>query len=1649
MKSPLRKLPRRILNVLTLLGLTCLVNAASATNYYVNDASTSGDVYTSAAGTVGNPGTSAAAPHNSLKNIINTNALVPGDTIFVDAGSYTDVNINVPSTKTGFVIMGAGTTLTTFNNGSGYFMDITGAGVQLHKVKLTSYTYNTGALGKAISVRNCQNVLIKNVEISGCGASGGDAPIYITTTSASTSATLRNVYIHNNTGNYGGGVDILMNVPSTTPTLTVTLDSCTITNNTKTSSFGGGINVTEGPSNASNAQAPVVTINYSTINNNTAQSGGGIYVGDDCVLTITKSCASGNTSTASAGSDGGGGLHIQSGTISLNEMIVENNTATQYGGGIFIRHGYTGTRNFSLSNSIIRNNNATDGGGVYVANRYLATFTNCLFYENTASDEGGALCIYDSDVTMTATLKLVNCTVADNTTTSATASDIGGVDVKGAADAKIYNSIFRSNTHMDIDGGIGPNPTVGNCMYQTVGTITNAGSNQVGTNPLFVNQAGNDYRLQSTSTAINAGASAVVGLTIPTTDHVGTSRTGNPDIGCYESGALYPYVVNACSANPCTPIVSVSITNVTCMSGNNGALSASITGGGCGTGDTYSWTNGSGTVVGTTASISGLTAGTYTLTITTAVGAFVFGPYTVTEPNITLSMSGIVSPVCVNAPSFTITGNMAPSGLITGTGITNQVNGTATFNPEGAGVGGPYNITYFYTYNTVCTTSVVETITVIAAPTADAGNASTNICAGANVSIGGSPSGTGGTGTLTYGWTPSSGLSSTSNANPTAQPSSTQTYQLTVSDVNGCQDTDTIRVIVNANPVADAGASSQTICAGSSASLGGSPSGSGGTGALSYAWTPSGSLNNPTNANPSASPTSTTTYTLTVTDALNCSATDNITVNVNALPVIDASLQSITQTTCNSSNGAINGITAGGAPVIAYSWSNGTSVVGSNANLTNVPSGTYTLTVTDGNNCQATYGPVGISDIGGPVINVSGIVLQSDTCGHSAGSITGITVSGGSGSYNYEWSSASTVVGSALNLIDVPAGNYVLVVSDASGCATTSGPFTVNEVSGPNLDLSGFTFSADTCGQSSGSFSGIVLSAGTNPIVIEWSDGSTVVSSSLNPSGLSDGTYNLLVTDARGCTASAGPYTINAVDGPSLSESAAVASPEHCGQADGSLSGYQLSGGNGNVDVAWYNGATLVSNNLDVNNLSAGNYVLVISDAAGCADTSSVAVVASVSGPVTDASAAVVGDEICGSSNGSVTGVTVSGGSPAYVFSWTNGSTVVSTSQDLTGVPGGSYFLIVTDAFGCSDSTSVFVLNSSDGLVVDAGGMSVSGEACGLQNGSVSGVVISSGNPPYATVWYNGATVVGNALDLTNVPSGNYTLVITDANTCADTVDVVINDLASPQIDSVNASVLDETCNEGNGAVNGVLVNGGSGTIEVSWYNGTNQLISNSLDIASLQSGTYTLIAVDTNGCADTLSVLVDDLSGGTVLANADFATGSQDDLLPINVVANDQGSASTVTVLSGPNHGSVQSISGGVVNYMPNQGYYGQDSLYYSICDNFCVNRCDTALVVITIEQDIPIDIPNGFTPNGDGFNDFFFIVGLHQYPNNKITIFNRWGDKVFAAEPYQNNWDGTSSNTALKISGDKVVDGTYFFILDLGDGSEPITGFVELKTR
>lgn len=89
---------------------------------------------------------------------------------------------------------------------------------------------------------------------------------------------------------------------------------------------------------------------------------------------------------------------------------------------------------------------------------------------------------------------------------------------------------------------------------------------------------------------------------------------------------------------------------------------------------------------------------------------------------------------------------------------------------------------------------------------------------------------------------------------------------------------------------------------------------------------------------------------------------------------------------------------------------------------------------------------------------------------------------------------------------------------------------------------------------------------------------------------------------------------------------------------------------------------------------------------------------------------------------------------------------------------------------------------------------------------------------------------------------------------------------------------------------------------------------------------------------------------------------------------------------------------------------------------------------------------IPEGYSPNSDGINDFFVIRGIENYPNNKIIIFNRWGNKVFEANPYLNTWNGRSQS-GLNMGGDELSVGTYFYVLDLGNGSPVYKGTIYLN--
>jgi large repetitive protein len=176
-------------------------------------------------------------------------------------------------------------------------------------------------------------------------------------------------------------------------------------------------------------------------------------------------------------------------------------------------------------------------------------------------------------------------------------------------------------------------------------------------------------------------------------------------------------------------------------------------------------------------------------------------------------------------------------------------------------------------------------------------------------------------------------------------------------------------------------------------------------------------------------------------------------------------------------------------------------------------------------------------------------------------------------------------------------------------------------------------------------------------------------------------------------------------------------------------------------------------------------------------------------------------------------------------------------------------------------------------------------------------------------------------------------------------------------------------------------------------------------------------------------------------IAFDDSATTQIDSAIVITILDNDilKGGTLQDSLVSKPRHGSVI-FNNGTAFYMPNPGYWGLDTFEYAICN---INGCDTARVIIKIDAGSNLTVFNGFSPDGDGMNDFFTIRGIENYPNNGVILWNRWGNQVGEVKGYNNVdkvWNGT-------WNGKNVPDGTYFYIINFNDGvTKPVAGYVQI---
>lgn len=209
---------------------------------------------------------------------------------------------------------------------------------------------------------------------------------------------------------------------------------------------------------------------------------------------------------------------------------------------------------------------------------------------------------------------------------------------------------------------------------------------------------------------------------------------------------------------------------------------------------------------------------------------------------------------------------------------------------------------------------------------------------------------------------------------------------------------------------------------------------------------------------------------------------------------------------------------------------------------------------------------------------------------------------------------------------------------------------------------------------------------------------------------------------------------------------------------------------------------------------------------------------------------------------------------------------------------------------------------------------------------------------------------------------------------------------------------------------------------------------------------TVTYIATDAAGLADTCSFTIL-INTPPVAVTDSVLFAENDDHIVIDIMGNDydlDGDSIFVTGIVG-GMGEVTLNEDGTLTYDVNTSEWcGVDSIMYTLCDEY--NACDTAYVYITVECFLFVIIPEGISPNGDGINDAFEIVGINDYPGNHLAIFNRWGHKVFEASDYDNSWQGTS-DSPVTIGNGMLPKGTYFYVLDLKDGHKPIKGYFFLN--
>ena len=1126
-----------------------------------------------------------------------------------------------------------------------------------------------------------------------------------------------------------------------------------------------------------------------------------------------------------------------------------------------------------------------------------------------------------------------------------------------------------------------------------------------------------------------------------------TSGTYNVTVtnsdGCSATSASVTVTVNALP----TPTITASSATTFCQGGNV-TLTASA-------GTAYLWSSGE-----TSQSIVANVDGPYSVQVTNANGC------QATSANTNLVVYPLPTVAAITGSNAVCEGSTVVLATTTTGGTwSSSNNAAATISSAGVVTGvlaGNTVLTYSVTDANGCTNSVNAAMTVNAGTTATiSASGSTTFCAGGNVTLTASPG-------SSYEW-------SDGDLNPSITVSASGTYYVIVTNASGCTATSaTTQVVVNPLPVVTAITGSTQVCIGATTQLA--------SATIGGVW--SSSDNNIATVDATGLVTSVTAgstiITYTVTNANGCTSSVSSNVNVNALPAAVVSANGAT-TFCQGSS-----VTLVATAGTNYLWNNGQIT----QSITVDTSGTYFVTITNAAGCSANSNaitvtvnalPTAVVTANGPTTfcqgnnvlltatggssylwstgettqsilvstseNIHVDVTNANGCTSAASntivtvlpvSVATITANGptaiclgsnltlsatsGTG-LTYLWSNGVTTA-TTQNITVSNAGVYTVTVTNLSGCTSTASqtvivnpnPAVTVTANGPTLFCQGGSVTLTASGASS----------------YQWNNGATTASINASIAG----SYFVVGTSTLGCETTSATTVVSTSSIPAV---AAITGANNV--CEGGTINLTSSTNNG-IWTSANNFIATVSNAGIVTGLNAGTTTITYTVTNGACSNSVTAVVNVLNNPVVPIITPSGATTMCPG------GTVILFASNAANYAWSNGP----STPFITVNQSGNYAVTVTNASGCSATSlpiNVFIGDNTNPVIVPPANITMAPnlgcDAIGVNLGTPN----ATDNCSVATVSHNAPAIF--PLGLTTV---TWTVVDGSGNTSTATqlVNVVDNILPTINVNDITVIINDNgsTTITFSDVNTGTTDNCGIASMTLSQY---------TFGCADIGDNTITVTVTDNNGNVATTTVQITVITSGTDTDNDGSlnACDSDDDgdgINDVNEVVGDTDGDGIPNSLDPDDDGDgiLTSIEGtddidgdGVSNYLDT------DSDGDGVSDDFewdfgglgeAGQDCDNDGVYDFLDTDLcgPV-IPEAFTPNANGFNDNFVIPGIEGYKTRQVTIYSRYGTKVYESAEYNNDWDGT-----LLSSGTQVPDGTYYYIFTFDNGLV-VNGYVYIN--